>query len=407
MRKMTIWQTVVDRPRQLAARRLFFQVHLWAGVLSAVYVIVASVSGSLLMVHDLLKPPGPQANLDAGEQPVGADSAMAALRSSLPGFRVASLVLPQEDGGAYGGFLLSRGQYAFAQVHPVTGDISQVITRQNSWWRFIEDLHNNLLSGRTGRVVNGIGGLSLTLLCLTGIVIWWPGRAGWMRALGVNWNARWPQRLWSLHGAIGMWLLPLTLVITITGVYHTWPQIFRSAVAALLPVSGPEQPLHFGEAERQRPARAGALLDAARNALPDRRVHALQLPATPTAPVRAVMMRPSEHVQAFADTVLLHPATAAVVRIDRYVERPVGDRVLRWLGVLHAGRFAGWRSEVLWLLAGLMMTTIAVTGLAVWWNRVVRNRRWGQRPGREKEPWETAVQPTGISRAPHTSRARR
>lgn len=175
---MTTWQKAVDRPRQLAARRLFFQVHLWAGVLSAVYVIVASVSGSLLMVHDLFRPPEPQANLRAGEQPVGVDSAVSALRGALPGFRVASLVVPQQDGGAYGGFLLSRGQYAFAQVHPVTGDISQVITRENSWWRFVEDLHNNLLSGRTGRVVNGIGGLSLTLLCLTGIVIWWPVAPG-------------------------------------------------------------------------------------------------------------------------------------------------------------------------------------------------------------------------------------
>ena len=59
MRTMTPWQAVVDRPRQLATRRLFFQVHLWAGVLSAVYVIVASVSGSLLMVHDLFRPSGP------------------------------------------------------------------------------------------------------------------------------------------------------------------------------------------------------------------------------------------------------------------------------------------------------------------------------------------------------------
>lgn len=212
------------------------------------------------------------------------------------------------------------------------------------------------------------------------------GRAGWVRALGVNWNARWPRRLWSLHGAIGVWLLPLTLVITITGVYHTWPQMFRSAVAALLPLSGPEQPLHLRDAEHQRPAPADALLEAARNALPDRRVHALQLPASPTAPVRALMMREGDHVQAFADTVLLHPTTAAVLRIDRYAERPVGDRVMRWIGVLHAGRFAGWRSEALWFLAGLMMAALSATGLAVWWNRVVRNWRWASAPATEKQP---------------------
>src|SRR5581483_1750938 len=165
-----------DRPRQWRGRRWFFQIHLWAGVLTAVYLIVASLTGSLLMLHDLLTPAPPRADVARGERAIDSDAAVQALRGALPGFRVASLVVPEQPGGAYGGFLLSRGQWAFAEVHPVSGAISRVVTRENSAWRFVEDLHNNLLSGRTGRIINGIGGLSVTLLCLTGIVIWWPGR---------------------------------------------------------------------------------------------------------------------------------------------------------------------------------------------------------------------------------------
>ncbi|MBF8300898.1 MAG: PepSY-associated helix domain protein, partial [Acidobacteria bacterium] len=41
------------------------------------------------------------------------------------------------------------------------------------------DLHDNLLGGRSGRVVNGIGGLLLMLLCVTGAIVWWPGVKAW------------------------------------------------------------------------------------------------------------------------------------------------------------------------------------------------------------------------------------
>lgn len=347
---------------------------MWAGVLTALYVIVASVTGSLLMLHRVLTPDPPRADLARGDRPAGPDAAVQALKGALPGFRAASLAVPEQEGGAYSGFLLSRGQYAFAEIHPVTAQVTRLVTRDNSGWRFLEDLHNNLLSGRTGRIVNGVGGLSVSLLCITGILIWWPGRAGWNRGLQVDWRAGWPRRLWDLHGAIGIWLLPLTFVIATTGVYHTWPQWFRRPLAAVLPVSAPEQALRFADAEDQPPARAADLVASARAAVSDKRLHVLQLPADRTQAVRALLMAPDDHVQAFADAVLLHPTTARVIRVERYADRPAGDRAIRWLGVLHGGHFAGVLSEVVWFLTGLGMAALAATGLSVWWNRVVRVR---------------------------------
>lgn len=51
----------------------------------------------------------------------------------------------------------------------------------------IVDLHENLLTGSTGRIVNGIGAISLALLCLTGAAIWWPGTKYWRRSLTIEW----------------------------------------------------------------------------------------------------------------------------------------------------------------------------------------------------------------------------
>lgn len=282
--------------------------------------------------------------------------------------------MPEHPGGAYGGYVLSRGRFVFVQVHPATGGVARIVTRENSWWRFLEDLHNNLLAGRTGRIVNGIGGISLLVLCLTGMVIWWPGRSGWKRGLRIDWRARWPRLLWNLHGTVGIWMLGLIVIISFSGLYHVWPQLFRAAAGHVVPVSQRDQPLMFPEARTGRPASASRLIASAEGAVPGHRVHSLQFPPARDAAIRATMVAGTDPVLTQAELVFLHPVTAQVVRVERSADRPVGERLLRWLPPLHAGRFAGLGSRIVWFAAGLLMAALAFTGLFVWWNRVVRKR---------------------------------
>ena len=87
--------------------------------------------------------------------------------------------------------------------------------------------HSQLLAGDIGRIVNGIGGICTTLLCLTGAIIWWPGVKHWRRSLTVSWGARFPRISWDLHSALGLWRLPFVLLWGISGIYFSLPQAFN------------------------------------------------------------------------------------------------------------------------------------------------------------------------------------
>ena len=50
----------------------------------------------------------------------------------------------------------------------------------------IQRLHFDLMAGRTGRTVNGIGAACMLVMCATGVVIWWPGRKHWWRGFLVD-----------------------------------------------------------------------------------------------------------------------------------------------------------------------------------------------------------------------------
>jgi uncharacterized iron-regulated membrane protein len=117
----------------------------------------------------------------------------------------------------------------YVALMSVTGSII-VYRNELSRWTSVEwivKLHSNLLLGSTGRLVNGIAGICLTLLCLTGAIIWWPGVKNWRRSLTVSWGSQFPRINWDLHSALGFWSFVFVLLWGISGIYFSFPQWFN------------------------------------------------------------------------------------------------------------------------------------------------------------------------------------
>lgn len=125
---------------------------------------------------------------------------------------------------------LCVGAVAAAYVLFMSVSGSVIVFRNELSMRFrmewLVNLHTNLLAGSTGRLVNGIGATGLTLLCITGAVIWWPGVKNWRRSLIVSWGSPFARISWDLHSAIGFWCFPFLLMWGISGIYFCFPRLF-------------------------------------------------------------------------------------------------------------------------------------------------------------------------------------
>jgi uncharacterized iron-regulated membrane protein len=119
------------------------------------------------------------------------------------------------------------GAYIF--LMSITGSMmvfrNQISRRFSLAW--LVDLHENLLLGSTGRLVNGVGAICLTLLCVTGAVIWWPGTLHWRRSLTVSWSLNFPRINWDLHSALGFWCFLFVSLWGLSGIYLIFPQLFN------------------------------------------------------------------------------------------------------------------------------------------------------------------------------------
>lgn len=308
---MTYWQRWIAQPQTVWLRKVAFQLHLWSGIGLGLYVLLVSVTGSIVVYRNELyraATPDPIVVTASGTRLTDEELKGAATRA-YPGYKVFILSRARNPDQAVSISLESGTGRKNRLFHPYTGaDLGDAVPLGIWLVSKLLELHDDLLAGTTGRSVNGVGAILVVFLACTGIVVWWPGIKTWRRSLTVHRNAGWPRFIWGLHGMIGFWSLGFILLFGISGVY-------------------------LGNPER---------------------------------------------VQDLADRI--QPLTDANART-----RTV-DQVIYWLAYLHVGRINGigltcsgpglcdQTVKFIWAVFGLAPAVMFVTGVMMWWNRVVRKR---------------------------------
>jgi len=298
------WKDWVQQPQRVWLRRAAFQVHLWTGLAIGVYIVVLSVTGSALVYRrelDLwLQAPRP--TFDASARKLTKDELRAAAERTYPGYTIGRIGDRVTRRNPTVEIWLEKGEDKKERLfNPYTGaDLGDAVTRGEWAVLWVARLHDELLFDRAGKYWNGALSGVMTVLVLTGLVVWWPGVSRWKRSLGVKVSSGWKRFNWDLHSAIGFWLFLFMLIWGVSGVYLGIPEPFSNFVDA---ISDP----------------------------------------------------------------------------NAYLGDRPGDIVLMWLTRLHFGR---WRSEPLraiWALAGLAPAVMFVTGVIMWWQRVITPRLRGAR----------------------------
>jgi uncharacterized iron-regulated membrane protein len=226
---VTTWQRWVRQPQGLWIRKTIFQIHLWTGVGVGLYILVISVTGSILVYSgDLYRwaTPPPLAIVPAGPL-LSDDQLKEAARRAYPGYHVTRIVRFNSAKAATEVSLAGEGPAKRRLFHPYTGqDLRDSVPFRIRLVSGLVDLHYNLLAGATGRILNGVGAVLSLALGLTGLVIWWPGITKWRRSLALHRRVGWKRVNWDLHSAVGWWSFGFVLLFGITGVYLSFTPTF-------------------------------------------------------------------------------------------------------------------------------------------------------------------------------------
>jgi uncharacterized iron-regulated membrane protein len=226
----------MERPQTLLLRKAIFQIHLWTGLTLALYIVVISLSGSILVYRsdlEVLFAPKPRL-VERGATLLSADQLSAAAQQAFPDYYVREVHFGDAPNQAADVEMTRNGKTRKEFLNPYTGvDLGFALPPGFRFTEWLLDFHDNLLAGPTGRRVNGAAGVLVILSGLTGLFIWWPGIQRWRRSLTLELRSGWRQTTWSLHSAFGFWFVGFVVMWGFTGVYLAYHEVFDRAVGYL------------------------------------------------------------------------------------------------------------------------------------------------------------------------------
>ena len=331
------------RPQSVFLRRAVFQIHLWVGVLVGAYVFVVCVTGAALVFRiDMQRALHPQLFTPSAGTVADAATMLESVRDTFPNHRVSGIDAPTTGRPTYLAYVTNDKGFLTLLFDPVTARLLGELP-DRSLVRTVQDLHFDLLAGRTGRIVNGGGGLLLLLLCMTGLVIWWPGVDRWRRGLTVDFTRNWKRVNWDLHTATGIWTGAVIALWAVTGVYFAFPSQFRATVNAVSPLTVARTPSSGAPVAGTAVPTWRELIERARQQAPTGHIARVVPPFNGQAAFLVMFseVAPTPLGSPHLTSVYLDQYSGDILAAPTPGGKTLGDVVMDWVAPLHVGTFGG------------------------------------------------------------------
>jgi uncharacterized iron-regulated membrane protein len=336
-------------------------VHAWGGALLGLWVLVVSVSGTLLVwKQDYLRATIPEAR-ERFEPTVEALAAVAGTIEKR--FGADNIVLIDF---ATADFALSRvtmtdDRYTYVDAR---GRVVTEWVLNDRWEEWLFDLHHRLLLGNKGLIWSGLAALIAILLVIAGLATYWPLRMGLRQGIWPKNFAR--AQLLRAHRNIGVVEALLLLMSLATGAILAFPD--QSQRLLLEPFRGEDYSLDFGEHldDISGPGTGDWLpaMQRALDSLPGSRIRSVQVPNS-FSPQRIIGLQQQGDWNSLGISKIYIDAEGGQmdVRMDLRAQR-LPERMYNAVYPLHTGRLDFLPYKLLLTLSGLLAAAISVFGLS-------------------------------------------
>ncbi|HEY8334738.1 MAG TPA: PepSY-associated TM helix domain-containing protein [Tardiphaga sp.] len=359
------------------------QVHSVIGLAVALVLSVIGLTGATMSFEDEI---GAFMNagimrVEARAAPMLTPDALVARLQAAQDFGKVSAVTLSSDPSAAARIRFARNEGgtrpSSVYVDPYDGHLLGA-PRGENFFATVRKLHRWLLlpgDGKgVGRQITGVVAIGLVVMLVSGLVLRWPRRVRSIKAwLKPNLAMRGRGFQWSLHSVAGTWVLPVYLVIALTGLWYsfdwykdaaTW-LLGRPATATKMQPKAPPRPAN---AEVTAPTfdRVWSVFLREQG---DRYASA-QLTLPPQGTVVRVRSWPrgSWHDGA-RDEFRIDAASGRIAHAEIYAHKPLGERVLASVLDIHRGAILGWPGRLLFMLAAALMPLFMVTGFLLYLSR--------------------------------------
>jgi uncharacterized iron-regulated membrane protein len=377
----------------LPFRQVLFWMHLTAGVVAGLVILLMSVTGVLLayekqiirMADGFHAPP-----TTPGQPRLPLEDVVARAQAGRAAPSPATVVLRRDTNAPVE---VAFGREGSVFVNAYTGQVlGSGSTATRAFFRSMMEWHRWLAlkdaSRATGKMITGVSNLLFLFIVISGFYLWWPRTWTWTQFRQVLWfrgGLRGKARDFNWHHVIGYWSLVPLAVIVWSGVVIGYPWAsnltFRMA-GEEPPRPAPQAAARPGEAGSNPRAAAPPATDAAPGYLPtgdivaaatahaaDWTILTVRIPK-PADPLLQMVVDTGTGAQPQTkDTLHLQRASGEVAKVETFAAQSRGRQWRSWMRFVHTGEYYGLTGQTIAMLVTAGACVLVWTGLALTWRR--------------------------------------
>jgi uncharacterized iron-regulated membrane protein len=379
----------------MTPRRILFWIHLTAGSVAGLVILVMSVTGILLaykrqIMHHADRVsqwhPGP------GAQRLPIEQLLTEVQKAQGQMPTGITVRSNSTDPVSFDF----GRERTVLMNPYTGQVlGEESPRLRAFFSNVEGWHRWLAMGGErrpwGRAVTGACNLGFLVLVVTGPFLWWPKEWTWnnLKKITLFRGGAWGRaRDWNWHNVLGFWCAAPLLLIVLTGVVMSYPWANNLLYRVTGNMPPPPQAVGQGPSERGTAASRSSDLSArkpetahlegldklfARASLqvPEWTTISLRVPNNATAPLTFSIDRGDGGRPDLRSQLTVDPATGEIVRWEPFSSYNGGRQLRAWARFTHTGEAGGWLGETLAVVASAGTSLLVFTGLSLGVRRLI------------------------------------
>ncbi|HTI88944.1 MAG TPA: PepSY-associated TM helix domain-containing protein [Puia sp.] len=401
----------------MSIKKKILFIHRWLGIISGLLVVFVAITGSMLafedegrdyLQHDYYHIAHP------GSARLSLDRMVDSFRVYNPKIKINSIRFKEKADAAV--VFFTKDKYVF--VDPYTSRVTATVPVKSDFFYVVKLLHTSLMLGDVGKAIVHINVLLFFMICLSGLVMWWPRKWSLFRsAVTIKTSASRKRVNYDLHRALGFYALPVLLIISFTGLFMAsdvtkklvsfvtaspMPNKDEEAVmitkpadaagatsaaaatgataatgAAAAAATGPG--VAAGSTGKMHAARRHYSLDSAYAYARTHYPGALETFVVPPAketPIRIAMRYPYT-ITRNQNTFYFNPRDGSLVKADLYADYNGYDKMARSNYNLHTGKIGplGIFSKIIWCMVALIAASLPITGFCIWMGKKKKKKR--------------------------------
>lgn len=360
-----------------STKKIIRYLHLWPGLISAIIVFFVCITGTIIVYSDEIM------ELSAGKakyaqeiktERLPANEILKILNEKFPTRKPSYMVAYKDPERSVRFNMFSKEEgLRMVYVDPYSGEILK--DDSTIYFFYITaHLHNSLLLGKPGQWIIDIATIIFIIELITGLILWLPKK----------WNAKTLKNIFSvkvkstsqrlnydLHRVLGIYALIMLLILSLTGLLIAFEPLSHATMKIL--GAGEDghswqKSLPAFDAEKKE-VELNSLIKEAFDKYPKK--EEVQIDVFKLETKGYYFLRVADRIglkSAQNPEYLVYERSGG-----KLIEMPEAtvkhEKIENTVWVLHMGNWMGQLGKLVTFLAGLIASSLPITGFYIWWNK--------------------------------------